>query len=137
MEVEDGLNFLRTCSKYHRIMERMNKVTIRMQVQCISLLDWIISKHETDLENIDRANDVFYQSTFTPRRIKLDGPLSPNFQFESGVVKIQGGMEHELNDDKKAAVKTLLFEENEDGEEDEVEAEESGNDDDSFDALLQ
>ena len=71
----------------------------------------------------------------TPRRIKINGPLSPNFNFESGVVNIQGGMDNLLDDDKKAAVRTLLMDEN-GAEEDKVAAEESRNDDDSFDALL-
>jgi len=136
MEVEDGLNFLCTCEKYHRIMKRMNDITIGMQKSCVSLLycrrilDYIISKHETDTDNPEK---VFYMSTFTPNRIKTDGP-SPNSNFETGVTKIQDGRYHELDDDERAAVRTLLVEEN--NVEEEVFADESGNDDDSFDALL-
>ena len=88
-----------------------------MQLSCASLLncrgnlDWIISKHETDLGN---PNKVFYQSTFFPRRIKLDGSLRLNFKLESGVAKNQGSRDDHLDDEEKSAVKTFLVEENED-----------------------
>ena len=117
----------------------MNKVTIRMHLSYISLLncrrnvDWIVSKHEIDLDNPEK---VFYQSIFSSRQIKLDGHVSPNFKLELGVVKIQGGRDNYLDAEEKDAVKTLLVEENENVEEDEVDAEEYGNDDDSFGELL-
>ena len=49
----------------------------------------------------------------------MDGHLSPNFKFESGIVKIQGGRDNHSDDEEKAAVKNFLVEENEDVEEDE------------------
>ena len=95
-------------------------------------MDWIIANHETDTDN---PNEVFRQSTLTPRRIKMDGPLSPNFKFESGVVKTQGGMGNLLDGEEKAVVRTLLVDESS-AEDNEVAAEESGNDDYSFDVFL-
>ncbi len=139
VEVEDGMNFLRTCEKYHRIMKRMNEITIKMQTSYISLsscrrnMEYIISRHETDT---DKAGKPFYLSAFAPNRIRVDGPLSPNSAFESGVVKIQEGRDFDLTDVEKVAVRGLLLVENE--VDDEVIVEEEGgadSDDDSFNAL--
>ncbi len=93
-------------------------------------IDYIIKNHAAD--KVINPDKVFYWSTFNPDRILIDGPLSPNSAFESGVVKIQEGRDNELSDIEKIAVRSLLAENN---EVEEVEGEDSGNDDDSFNAL--
>ena len=81
-------------------------VTKMMQESCISLskcrrlLDITTS---LNLEQNDTPGAKFYQSTFVPKRILPDGPLSPtNADFESGVVKIQRKKIDDMTDaDKK------------------------------------
>ena len=117
-------------------LERMNFVTVNMQHRCILLarchkfLDKVIEKVEDRNLNSD---DKFYNCTFVPKRIRLDGPLSPDLNFESGVVKIQNKMFDELSDVEKDAVRSLLAETN--NHQAEVEGD-AGGDDDSIDSFV-
>ena len=92
-------------------MGELNLVTKMMQERCISLSKCrrlLDVTTRLNLEQYDIPGAKFYQSTFVPKRIFPDGPLSPNADFESGVVKIQRKKIDDMTDVEKVAVESLL-----------------------------
>ena len=111
IEISDSRQFLRKAEKFQRIMAELNIVTKIMQERCISLSKCrrlLDVTTRLNLEQYDIPGAQFYQSTFVPKRILPDGPLSPNADFESGVVKIQRKKIDDMTDVEKVAVESLL-----------------------------
>ena len=109
--LSDGQQFLCKAEKFQRIMGELNIVTKMMQESCISLSKCrrlLDITTRLNLEQNDTPGAKFYQSTFVPKRILPDGPLSPNADFESGVVKIQRKKIDDMTDAEKVAVESLL-----------------------------
>ena len=124
MHVNDSPMFLQSVKKFHRSMEVLNKVTIKLQQRCKTLsscrvlLDYIIQKKENDADIMENR---LFQCNFTPKRIQTNGSLTPNPHFESGVVKLQRNKASELTDAERGAVESLKIDiiaiDNEGGEE--------------------
>ena len=95
-------------------MGELNTVTTKMmQERCITSLNkcrrMLDVTNRLNLEQNDvPAGAEFYQSTFVPKRILPDGPLSPDADFQSGVVKIQRKKIDDMTDVEKVAVESLL-----------------------------
>ena len=85
--VNSSVVFLNNVKMYHKPMTKLNEITKKLQQRCCLLskcrtyLDYVVNKHEDGI--ILDEDHVFHNSTFQPKRIIWDGPLSPNKYFES------------------------------------------------------
>jgi hypothetical protein len=115
LDVNASPPFCQRVQKYHKPMQKLNEITVKIQKRCCllsecwSYLNYIVTRHHNNHD----VNHVFYGNTFVPKRILWNGPLSPDKYFESGVVKIQTNHHvDDLTDDEKEAVHSLLRENN-------------------------
>lgn len=100
---------------YCTMLSEINFVTSEMQSKghtvaaCRAALDDLI-QYVSDTKS-DRSSEMFNCNLGT-KYISTDANIVYNSVFESGVVKLQNGMEYQLCDDEKVALKLLVIDDN-------------------------
>lgn len=109
IKINGSPEFLNRVKKYTRYFESFHKIHCAMQTQLITLRESRQNlKALLAVLDADKTEDnPLFGCNMEPTRIQDDASIVHSPDFETGVVKIQAGMQHTLTDAEKVAVRDL------------------------------